>query len=407
MEHMLQTLNPVKSVRYLERHFQLLDSVIIRHKPTKTYLRLIMLSLFISGLQQLMLYLWPPNTYFKQIVYFDYLRMLGFAQELKLMAFGKTMLIVYYYHLFYFGKHSDGCGLVRKVACYQNDSFFIRKDFNRKKIVDIIRFDCKRLFIALSCWIVIVDLYIAYHEIENVFFLYHYKHILFSTWKGFSNLIISQLCITNSLLAVGFISHILCIIFSVATIFTRIGYIHIKQMGNLIQWQHCHSPLAMVRLRLFTRLSTRILLHVLYNNPIYGQILASFIVVNCPINAYLMMSMFMGKIVGLQLYLAIPFVCYQLIIILLLHYLATKFTHHLHATSPNVLHIYIHNWHKSQTIRFRMKIANYIDAFHTKNRYGLTYGKIGGLVTLNGLIKVGGGGSLLYSLYSNQNSIYS
>lgn len=128
-------------------------------------------------------------------------------------------------------------------------------------------------------------------------------------------------------------------------------------------------------------------------NPLFGRIFFVFLVTQCPVNCYLMVfnlfidadpSLKMANLVMLAQQWLIAFVLHLGIVII-----------NRKITQPNrLISLAVHRsrrsilWRGRNPLGLDIKLNHYIQAFHTKKKYGITYHKYG-LVSLMSFLKVG------------------
>lgn len=124
-------------------------------------------------------------------------------------------------------------------------------------------------------------------------------------------------------------------------------------------------------------------------NNMYGRIFASFIFVNVPSNAYLLMRIIfkhetlnrVSFIVGCTL------ITQQYFTIGVLHLLAAKFSTRIHRPARNLLHLMANERNHVRQMSNRIRINLTFLRLHTKKCYGFTYGNIT-LITMRTFTKV-------------------
>src|SRR5699024_490504 len=125
----------------------------------------------------------------------------------------------------------------------------------------------------------------------------------------------------------------------------------------------------------FTRENTRMISIILLANRVYGKFFIYFLLVNCPLNFFFVSTLIHGSISGFTS-LFIGFYAFsQLWCIFVIHLLIANFNRKIHA--PSRLFIRLNMYNKLVNRKYRIKLDNYIHAFHTGKRYGFTYYTMG------------------------------
>lgn len=116
-------------------------------------------------------------------------------------------------------------------------------------------------------------------------------------------------------------------------------------------------------------------------NRIYGNGLLSFILLNLPIKATILMSLLLNRSSykpQVQLYMAIA-VFLQKLFTLVIAFYPIQMSLKLHAPSKKLLGLPAGkpSTAKYWALRFQLKLSQYLEQFHTFNLYTLNYGKFG------------------------------
>ncbi|KAJ6221054.1 hypothetical protein RDWZM_006866 [Blomia tropicalis] len=160
---------------------------------------------------------------------------------------------------------------------------------------------------------------------------------------------------------------------------------HKKNYAKLIQRRTAYWS----TLYLFIRNDLNNFRFIFMLNNMYGRIFASFIFVNVPSNAYLLMRIIfkhetlnrVSFIVGCTL------ITQQYFAIGVLHLLAAKFSTRIHRPARNLLHLMANERNHVRQMSNRIRINLTILRLHTKKCYGFTYGNIT-LITMRTFTKV-------------------
>ena len=133
------------------------------------------------------------------------------------------------------------------------------------------------------------------------------------------------------------------------------------------------------------------IVQLLKANPLIGKIFFVFLVINCPVNCYLMIFVLFTdadpsvKMANL-LVLAI-----QWLVVFILHLGIVLFNRKITEPNRHLIRLAVHRNYRSilrpGLNRLDIKLNHYIQAFHTKKNYGITYHKYG-RVSLMSFLKV-------------------
>lgn len=143
--------------------------------------------------------------------------------------------------------------------------------------------------------------------------------------------------------------------------------------------------------RFYKRHLHSVLMPFLAYNHLYGQLFLVFLIVNCPLNALIVVTFLKPDSLSFlgQIYLGV-YAALQMVALFLIHLYLVGFSRHFHAPSCSLWRLYgqtlgTEAFRQIGNFQVRLQIANSIEAFNSKHRYGVTYGKFG-LVTLRSFI---------------------
>ena len=227
----------------------------------------------------------------------------------------------------------------------------------------------------------IIDILFIFTIYVNVNLLWKYLSFFTSNW------------INISLLLVSILESILYFIttFLVAHIFNHVGWNSFTELmiWKIRLWQveytinsfikHHHPPISYVMF-----IYKRTLQYVFNINPLYGEVFIVYLATNFPINVLFVMDLIFG--VGGELFrlIATFVIISQILIIFLFHFLTANRNSQLNSQSKQILKLPFHHKFNSNN-KFRLNL--FIQTFHSKRKYGITYGRFG-LITLFAFSKV-------------------
>ncbi|KAH9510495.1 hypothetical protein DERF_009015 [Dermatophagoides farinae] len=130
----------------------------------------------------------------------------------------------------------------------------------------------------------------------------------------------------------------------------------------------------------------------------YAVLMFLIILVNGPMNAYVTMIITIKSIPFTEQLLFLSMSIYQWSFIFLFHYTAIRFGQNIHYPSKYFINHYYsltqpnnNNHHHGSSssvvnIRDRLQLSRWLEKFHTKRCYGLTYGRTN-LITMNSFVR--------------------
>ena len=160
-----------------------------------------------------------------------------------------------------------------------------------------------------------------------------------------------------------------------------------KQIQNLLYPKHLKMP-SRRSYNLFLKHTSVTLYLFSVANSSFGKAMFSYLVVNCPINCVIVVAILIGvpnspiNLIIFSIYALQQFVC-----IFIIHIFIVNVNEKLHSPVKRVIHLSICDRKLAKFSRTKMKICNYIMAFHTKKRYGVTYMSFG-LISVSSFGKV-------------------
>lgn len=113
-------------------------------------------------------------------------------------------------------------------------------------------------------------------------------------------------------------------------------------------------------------------------NRIYGVAILGYMLINMPLNAILMMMLLMGKLKRSLIMVVVILAATQMLIIFVINLFCAILSRQLHRPAKCILRLSIREsegrlrW----LSRVRLKMAFYIERFHTKNEFTVTFGKV-------------------------------
>lgn len=231
-------------------------------------------------------------------------------------------------------------------------------------------------------------------------FIFYFKHIM-REWDYYY---IDMETLYLTILKLGFtFVNVLCYAFSQITIahnygnmalfyvtFTLIFFAKLHQVDNILK-RPIKSAIRFTQIAKFMHHHTNTFRQVMIANKLISALATMFMALNFPTNLYLMMFIFVlpdnrnhEKNFAIYLFCSM-IVMAQLAGYLVIHVTSTMYTKKLHKHSKFMIQINMRQ--KFNFLGRSLKIAFYIEKFHTKKRYGYTYLNLG-LITMKTFIQV-------------------
>lgn len=351
------------------------------------------------------LYCFPPNPFYKHVL-FDICALLGLMKPAKLMVSALMTMAIYYYYLVFWKPCDISNNLIMNVMLFKSDNVFpIQTGSNRFSVDKVYKYSkffmlhYQAFTIALCKFqtddyigfnIFFVGVFAVNMEYINTWFILHNLTFFIKLPLGPFWFLINIFLVHMNMLLVDLFTYIVIIMAVLSTTITIILFMQLGQLNQFLSTRsiRLRARSSIQRMRIFRSKFLIVLRDLFHCNQVFGRALLVYILINCPINAYVSMTLLTGKhITFWQMVLLFPFLLQQFTCIFGMHFVAAKYADRVHQPCKRVIHIYLHNLRCRYPTRFRLKLSHYIEAFHTKQRYGLTYGNYG-LVTLKALLKV-------------------
>ncbi len=142
----------------------------------------------------------------------------------------------------------------------------------------------------------------------------------------------------------------------------------------------------------FFHFHTCCLIEVCDINQMFGHFLLQFLLLNSPVNAFMICSIVYGQVQYSQLSFVLTVILVQLFGNFIIHWLAILASTQLHKPARLLVTLYLNLFKYDQNcftnVRLQMKLNSYICKFLTRKRYGITYGALGHLVTFKSFTRV-------------------
>ena len=227
----------------------------------------------------------------------------------------------------------------------------------------------------------IIDILVIISFCVHVIFLWKYRKFFTSNWINMSLLMISILAsllfyITTFLMVHSFIY--ICLNGFTEVVIWKVRLWQVEYtIDSFLKRQY--PPITYVMF-----IYKKTIQYIFNINPIYGEVFLVYLITNLPVNALFVMDLILG--VGSLFFRVIAAIVIntQILVIFLIHILIANRNSQLNFQSKLILKLPFH-YRFYPNIKFRLNL--FIQAFHSKRKYGITYGRFG-LVTLFAFSKV-------------------
>lgn len=143
----------------------------------------------------------------------------------------------------------------------------------------------------------------------------------------------------------------------------------------------------------FLRRNNACLLFIASVNCLFSRALSAYLLVNCPLNCVLMaVLLFLPRPPSTEVkFFTIVFMIQQWVCTVAIHLQEAALNERLHRPSRRMLYLVAEDrlllLNRENNLQLKVKIANYIAAFHVKQKYGITY-FTGSLITMMSFAEV-------------------
>ena len=174
-------------------------------------------------------------------------------------------------------------------------------------------------------------------------------------------------------------------------ILLKIGLIKLKQTNQLLE-KYCRQKFVQNNFYNYRRHHLQTLTFFEPSNRYYGRIFFSFLLVNFPTNAWLLMISISGKISRISMLFMANIITLQIFVIFCIHLIMAKYPRLMHRPAKMLLgwkakNIFVKlNKNQISSLRCHIHLDQCIGMFHTTNLYAITH--VFGKVTLGNLAKV-------------------
>ena len=182
-------------------------------------------------------------------------------------------------------------------------------------------------------------------------------------------------------------AHVCIILATFGTIAILAMGLKLNQICNLLYPKHLKKPSRSAYRSFLKHMGETIYLFSVANLSM-GKALFAYIIVNCPINCVIVVAILKDTPNSLIASLiSSAYALHQFVCIFMIHILVVNLNAKLHCPVKRVIHLSFHDRKLANFPRMNIKIHNYIMAYNTNKKYGITYASFG-LITMSSFVKV-------------------
>lgn len=333
----------------------------------------------------LVLTLSGPLTDFQRLLLHDIMLFFGLPQNFNWITVLFAMNAIFFQWAMYFRPSTRLIGFLWKIRYgVDHDSvahFFVNSKIlyrgEMKQVIEVVkRRTDRQFFIADYLGYLVFQVCMFYHCCSLYRIIVHHSGFIFTTFTGYLSLL--SIVGTSALFDIMIVSFIRSLIIWTITIvmMTIIFLIKFTQLDSLLS-EHRLS-ISASDLHHFMHFHTQTLLVLVEYNRLFGHLLFSLIVFNCPQNTYLLMAVLLGQFGAFPVFILLNYVLAQYVFIVLFHFLAGIYCKRIHKCRTQLYQLNATNEHNSLlSFRVKLGLAFYAEKFNTKRRYGISYGPFG------------------------------
>lgn len=197
------------------------------------------------------------------------------------------------------------------------------------------------------------------------------------TFTRWPHLILLLLNASHFLISVSFMMEILSLVGIMGILLQTMAYIKVNQLNEYV-YQLKSTTFTYRQFHFYNKEIAFALVFLADVNRIYGTAIQLFLLINCPLNSLLMVALFMDVFANHLLVLVYIILAIQMTFIFVIHFFCITVCTKFHTPAKAFIYLFVHSkLVKFYCVRERLKLANYIEQFHTKNVFTVTYGRYG------------------------------
>lgn len=155
---------------------------------------------------------------------------------------------------------------------------------------------------------------------------------------------------------------------------------------NLIQNCRKKKLICSQHVQWIMRISRKVLIYILEINPIIGRLFVVFLMINYPINCFLLIGAIFGNANSVSRLFIFVICIQQMGILFIFHFVIAKYNSKFVKPNLKTIYIAVHNMNCIAKI-INVKLSLFIQTFHSVQQYGITYWKFG-LISFSSYLKV-------------------
>ena len=389
----VDSFKPIKNEDYLAKYFHVYYSI-QRIKPTSKYFYFEVFKLVLSfpSFYFIFLYFLPSESR-DAVLNVDAAAYAHFDPKLNILMSCNTCLMMYMFHMTYFSVDVQ-VPLLRINSILENNPKqlfhwpYIYKnrnalEFVKNKTIKSLNY----LYIAYVCECKVLLCF------PNIFKT-NYFFIVFLIFLGQSIYFNFLYEIRNDIREIGFLRLTWSQILIISYYFTINGFVNISVMlmtlftlnyyslrvnmwllTNIVSIKHSNGRKLSLKLLWYRRIYIKTLIYIMKANKYISKIFLAFLIVNLPINCYLYFLLMSANTVIVMIAIILVLI-EQVFVILVIHWILASFNTQFDKNILNLTKQFFQN-NFPLKFSFNLKMSLFIQTFHTKKKYGFTYGKFG------------------------------
>ena len=191
-----------------------------------------------------------------------------------------------------------------------------------------------------------------------------------SIFWGIFNIIRGEISLCILFITVIIYAHACILLATFGLITTLIIILYLKQIQRLLFPRKKYSEMPS---QLTYKSFLKHIIHIMQLFPIgnytFGKAFFVYMVINCPINCVLIIILLNNQIDSIiTIFFILMFVLHQLNCIFGFHIFVANANSKIHSPIKRMIYLYFHDRKFSSFTRLKLKVHNYIMAFHTKKK---------------------------------------
>jgi len=218
----------------------------------------------------------------------------------------------------------------------------------------------------------------SFYHYTSLVYIFHNWRQFFTSIQGclsFVALLVNSAALDLMILTFGTLNLLWSI---VIVCFTSICFLQLNQLNR--------SLAANASFEQFAHYHTRTVKMIFAFDEFFGRQLFVFIITQLPINAFMVMGLATMELDGTSIGMVLNIIAGQVVIGFCVHMLAAMYSTRMHRCS-RILARQLSSTNNLQ-LRKRLRLGFYMQKYHTVNKYGITYGFGGGLMSFESFGKV-------------------